>query len=180
MINGESGNADGSGPSPAAYRQLAEFRFNIRSFLHASADIVRAHAIEPQQHQLMLAIKGLPPGTRPTVTTLARCLWLKHHSTVELINRLEKRGAVVRTPSDHDRREVLIQLTPAGEELIDKLTVLHWRELQSWAPAWCAALNTILQNTPSGLQHTASELTGVEQRVTLEGNEELEALAAGA
>lgn len=101
--------------SVAAYQQLAEFRFQIRSFLHFSENAVRQTGIEPQQHQLMLALKGLGPGMRPTVTALAHRLCLKHHSTVELINRLERRGAVIRTPSEHDRREVLIQLTAYGE-----------------------------------------------------------------
>jgi DNA-binding MarR family transcriptional regulator len=135
-----------------AYHQLAEFRFQIRSFLHFSENAVRQAGIEPQQHQLMLAIKGLPQDHRPTVTALAHRLCLKHHSTVELINRLERRGAVVRTPSEHDRREVLIQLTQHGEELLEKLSVLHWRELQAMAPGLSAALDTILNNSPEKLQ----------------------------
>src|SRR5215472_13220733 len=70
--------------STAGYRQLAEFRYRIRQFLHFSEEAARACRIEPQQHQLLLAIKGLPKGTRPTVTRLSNRLCLRHHSTVEL------------------------------------------------------------------------------------------------
>jgi DNA-binding MarR family transcriptional regulator len=134
--------------TPDAYRQLAEFRFQIRSFLHFSENAVRVAGIEPQQHQLMLAIKGLPDGARPTVTVLAHRLCLKHHSTVELINRLERRGVVVRRPSSQDKREVLIELTPRGDNLLDQLSVLHWRELQSFAPKLAVALDGILHHSP--------------------------------
>jgi DNA-binding MarR family transcriptional regulator len=127
------------------FRQLAEFRNRIRQFLHFSEQAARSCGIEPQQHQLLLAIKGLPEGTRPTVTAVATRLCLRHHSTVELVNRLADRGAIVRRPSEHDRREVLLELTPFGEELLSKLSMLHWEELQTSGPALSRALNAIVQ-----------------------------------
>jgi DNA-binding MarR family transcriptional regulator len=130
--------------SVAGFQQLADFRYRIRQFLHFSEQVARANGIEPQQHQLMLAIKGLPEGTRPTVTALSSRLCLRHHSTVELVNRLVERGAVMRRPSSQDRREVLVELTPYGEELLQKLSVLHWEELQISGPTLSEALNTIL------------------------------------
>src|SRR5438270_6321996 len=112
--------------SLAGYRQLAEFRYRIRQFVHFSEEAARVSGMEPQQHQLLLAIKGLPEGTRPTVTALSSRLCLRHHSTVELINRLVERGAVIRRHSQEDRREVLVELTPHGDHLLRKLSVLHW------------------------------------------------------
>ncbi|HEY7302729.1 MAG TPA: MarR family transcriptional regulator [Bryobacteraceae bacterium] len=141
--------------SAAAYQQLAEFRYRIRSFVHFSEEAVRAAGIEPQQHQLLLAVKGLPEGARPTVTTLSHRLCLKHHSTVELINRLEQRGAVVRRHSDQDRREVLIELTGFGEEVLERLSVLHWQEVQSLAPALSGALEAIVNHTPQSSLRSA-------------------------
>ncbi len=141
--------------SAAAYQQLAEFRYRIRSFVHFSEQAVRSAGIEPQQHQLLLAVKGLPESTRPTVTALSHRLCLKHHSTVELINRLEQRGAVVRRHSHQDRREVLIELTPLGEAILEKLSVLHWQEVQSLAPALSSALETIVNHTPHSLLRSA-------------------------
>lgn len=127
------------------FQQLAAFRYSIRKFLHFSEEAARHNGLEPQQHQLMLAIKGLPGSMRPTVTTLSTRLCLRHHSTVELINRLVERGAAVRKPSDQDRREVLVELTPHGEELLQKLSVLHWQELQNAGPELCQALQRVVE-----------------------------------
>jgi DNA-binding MarR family transcriptional regulator len=130
--------------SAAAYRQLGEFRYRVRQFLHFSEEAARSHGIEPQQHQLLLAIKGLPEGTRPTVTALSQRLCLRHHSTVELIDRLVEQRAVARRQSDLDRREVLIELTPHGEELLHRLSILHQQELRASGPALSEALSAIL------------------------------------
>lgn len=132
----------------AQYRLLAEMRFHIRRYLQFSEHVARTHGIEPQQHQLMLTIKGLPPNTIPTVSALANRLCLRHHSTVELINRLVERGAAVRKPSTQDRRQVLVELTPHGEDLLANLNAHHCQELQTFAPELVSQLSTTL-NSPS-------------------------------
>lgn len=132
----------------AGFQKLAEFRYKIRQFLHFSEEAARLHGIEPQQHQLMLAIKGLPDGVRPTVTALSLRLVLRHHSTVELVSRLEARGAVKRRHSEQDRREVLVELTAHGEELLEKLSLAHWKELQNAGPALSDALHAIVHPRP--------------------------------
>lgn len=129
--------------SIARFQQLAEFRYKIRQFLHFSEEAARASGVEAQQHQLMLAIKGLPQGMRPTVTALSSRLCLRHHSTVELVNRVVERGAARRRQGEKDRREVLVELTPYGEELLEKLSILHWEELQTSGPALSDALHAI-------------------------------------
>jgi DNA-binding MarR family transcriptional regulator len=133
--------------SHGEYRLLAEFRYRIRQFLHFSEEAARANGIEPQQHQLLLAIKGLPEGTRPTITELSSRLCLRHHSTVELANRLVARGAIVRRHSDEDAREVLLELTPHGEQILRKLHTLHWQQLQTSGPALADALRAIVERT---------------------------------
>src|SRR5579883_1322249 len=80
------------GFSQAEYQVLAEFRHQLRRFLSFSERNARIFGLEPQQHQLLLAIKGLPDGTRASIGELAERLQLRHHSTVGLINRMEERG----------------------------------------------------------------------------------------
>lgn len=82
---------------------------------------------------------------RPTVSALSSQLCLRHHSTVELIDRLEERGAAARRTNPQDRREVLVELTPLGEQMLAKLSAEHWRELQSSGPELALALQSILQ-----------------------------------
>ncbi len=133
--------------SESGYRRLAEFRFRIRQFLHFSEEAARACRIEPQQHQLLLALKGLPDGARPTVTTLSHRLCLRHHSTVELINRLVDQGAVARRHSDQDHREVLIELTAYGEKLLHQLSGLLLQELRFTGPALAVSLLAVVNQS---------------------------------
>jgi DNA-binding MarR family transcriptional regulator len=130
--------------SAVGFRQLAEFRHHIRKFLHFSEELARSKGIEPQRHQLLLAVKGLPKGTLPTVTALSQQLCLRHHSTVELINRLVEHGALRRRHRIDDRREVLVEFTPHGEDLLHRLSVLHWEELRVSGPALAESLREVM------------------------------------
>jgi len=122
------------------YQALAELRYQIRRFLHFSEQSARRMRLEPQQHQLMLALKGLPDGLHPTIGTLAERLQLQHHSTVELINRLSGGGLVRRSRAGNDRRQVLLELTAKGEKVLRKLSLDHKAELGTQGPALVAAL----------------------------------------
>jgi len=133
--------------SVAGYRQLAEFRCRIRQFLRFSEEASRSQGIEPQQHQLLLAIKGLPEGIRPTVTTLSHRLYLRHHSTVELVDRLVEHGAVKRRHNDQDHREVFVELTPHGQDLLHQLSILHREELRVSGPALLEALGSLIHQS---------------------------------
>jgi DNA-binding MarR family transcriptional regulator len=130
--------------SDLQYRLLSEFRFRIRSFLHFSEETARNSGLEPQQHQLLLALRGLPEGSRPTIGTLADRLCLRHHTVVELVNRLAERGAIARHHNEDDRREVLVQITSKGEAVLRELSDSHWQELKKQGPALAAALDELL------------------------------------
>lgn len=116
------------------YRAVADLRYRIRQFLQFSEEAARDAGVEPQQHQLLLALKGLPAGESPTIGVLARRLFLKHHSTVELVDRMEQHGLVTRHRNPDDAREVLVQPTRNGEAILKKLTAAHRAELQATAP----------------------------------------------
>jgi DNA-binding MarR family transcriptional regulator len=125
------------------YRALAEFRYQIRRFLGFSEEQVRAAGMEPQQHQLLLAVKGLPEGVTATIGELAQRLQLKHHSTVELVNRLEKLGYVARASGEQDRRQVIVRLSPSGAGILRKLSIAHHQELEIAGPRLSRAIRWI-------------------------------------
>lgn len=127
------------------YQSLAEFRYQIRRFIRFSEEAARRAGIEPRQHQLLLAIKGLPPQERPRIGVLAERLQLQHHSTVELANRLARRGYVRRVRERDDRREVLLNLTPKGEKLLGGLSLDHRAELRTAGPTLMASLLRVLK-----------------------------------
>jgi DNA-binding MarR family transcriptional regulator len=128
------------------YRALAEFRYQIRCFLRFSEQQARSTGLEPQQHQLLLAIKGLPRGLTPTISELSKRMQLRHHSTVELVDRLVARGLVVRHASVADRREVLLALTRSGNAVLRQLTVAHREELQSAGGELLKSLRAVLRD----------------------------------
>src|SRR5712671_2114342 len=126
------------------YQALAEFRYQIRRFLHFSEQVVKQAGMERGQYQLLLAIKGMPVGVRPRIGELANRMQIRHHSAVELINRLEAGGYVRRERAQDDRREVLLALTPRGERILGELALHHHAELRSAAPGLVAALRRLM------------------------------------
>ncbi len=117
------------------YQALAEFRYQLRRFLRFSEEAARSVGLEPQQHQLLLALKGLPEGRAATVGELAERLQIQHHSTVELINRMAERDLIERSRDENDQRRVNISLTNNGDEVLRKLSLLHQEELSTTGPA---------------------------------------------
>lgn len=122
---------------------LAEFRHQVRTFLHFSEQAARASGLEPQQHQLLLALKGSREA-HTTIGTLAERLQIRHHSAVELIDRMVQHGWVRRVPSREDRRRVAVQLTRSGNAVLGRLSAVHLRELRQAGPALVNALETLL------------------------------------
>ena len=126
------------------YGALAEFRYQIRRFLRFSEEAAREAGVEPHQYQLLLAVKGLPSGSRARMGELAERLQIQHHSAVELVDRMEKQGLVQRKRSPEDRREVLVALTGKGERLLQELALHHLEELRTAAPELTASLRRVI------------------------------------
>ena len=127
-------------------RALAEFRYELRCFLAFSEQAARAAGIEPQQHQLLLAIGGLPAKLRPNIRALAERLFVQHHTAVALVDKLVARGLVRRERSAEDKRQVLVLLTGTGSELLRELSKQHRSHLQRVGPEMVAALGAILDD----------------------------------
>jgi DNA-binding MarR family transcriptional regulator len=128
------------------YRNLAEFRRQIRQFLSFSEGVARRHGIEPKQHQFLLTLKGLPENVRPAIGEIASRLFIQHHSAVELVNRLVKAGFVVRSQGEWDRREVWVRMTAAGATLLRRLSLAHQDELKRSGPALTRALQSVIRS----------------------------------
>ena len=131
------------------YKSMAELRYQIRRFLRFSENAARQAGIEPQQHQLLLAVRGLPDGVKPTIGVLAERMQLQHHSTVELIDRLVERNFLFRLRSTDDKRQVLVKLTHDGEEFLQTLSLHHLQELQSAGPTFVKVLQSLIAESSS-------------------------------
>jgi DNA-binding MarR family transcriptional regulator len=127
------------------FAALAELRHRIRRFLQEGDAAARQAGLEPQQYLLLLAIRGLPAGQDASIRVLADRLSLRHHSTVELIDRMEARGYVKRMRGREDRRQVLISLQPRGEKLLEKVVEQRIIELRANGRELVQAIGALLE-----------------------------------
>lgn len=116
------------------YQTLVAFRSALRKFLRVSEEIAGSLGLTPQQHQMMLVIRGYAGPDHPTIGDLAKRLQVRHNSAVGLINRLARLGFVKRQPGKLDRRQVKVLFTSKGLAMLEKLTLAHHGELKQIGP----------------------------------------------
>jgi DNA-binding MarR family transcriptional regulator len=133
-------------PGVTNYRALEEFRYQIRRFLHFSEEAAKVHGLEPQQHQMLLAIRALDEREGTTIGRLAERLLIRHHSAVGLVDRLEEGRLVKRVRGGEDRRQVRVQLTLKGGARLQRLSEAHREELRHSGPLLVAALSDVLEH----------------------------------
>jgi DNA-binding MarR family transcriptional regulator len=154
--------------SDTEYRALAELRYRIRHFIQEGDAAAQRANLEPQQYLILLAIRGLPAGAPATISTLAERMALKHHSAVELIDRLESRGLVCRTRSEADKREVRVSLLPQGSKLLDQVARERLSELKASGAALADAITALVERKhPSPRQDQPRSTTPRKQNKAL-------------
>ena len=119
--------------SDADYTRLADFRYALRCFLEFSEIAAAKEGLTPQQHQSLLVIRSSPAGLA-NIGRLAERLRIRHNTAVELANRLESSGLIVREVSPSDRRSVVLSLTAEGASRLEVLTHVHRNELKQLRP----------------------------------------------
>jgi DNA-binding MarR family transcriptional regulator len=122
------------------YLALGEFRYQLRRFLRNMEEATRLLGANPQQYQLVLAIKGLPRNLEPTISNLAERMQLNHNSMVELADRCEENNLLRRVRSASDRRQVTLSILPEGEALLRQLGVTARQELRETGPILVEAI----------------------------------------
>ena len=128
------------------YATLAEWRYQLRLLLGRRETAARAAGVEPQQYMLLLQIKGLEARGAVTIGMLAERLQIRHHSAVELVDRLVKRGMVARRRHDDDRRQVVVTLRARGQAVLRRLALSSLAELRAEAPALVATLRRLIRD----------------------------------
>ena len=117
------------------YQALAEFRFLIRRYLNNGEKAARSVGLEPQQYQVCWRCAACRRASSPPSAAWPSVFRSVHHSAVELVDRMEKRGLFRRERSKTDRRQVLVHVTPRGEKLLSRLVRHRIAELQRHRPA---------------------------------------------
>src|SRR5947209_6876121 len=131
----------------AEYLALAEFRYQIRKYLRYMEDRAREMGHNPQQYQVLLAIKGLPKDKAPTISAIAERMQLNHNSMVELVDRCEERGLLRRARSASDRRQVILVITPEGEALMRQHAAAERQQLRTIGPILSESIRRLIEDT---------------------------------
>jgi DNA-binding MarR family transcriptional regulator len=133
------------------YTRLAQLRHGQRRFLHWSADLAAAAGLTATQHQLLLGIRAWPATEGPTIGDVAEFLFIRHHSAVELVDRAQNAGLLIRERHpDHGRGQVTVAITDAGADRLRALTESHLRELAALAPTMSALWDAVADVAQSG------------------------------
>jgi len=146
------------------YMALAEFRYQLRRFLRHMEEEVRQVGLNPQQYQLLLAIKGLPRHQVPTISCLADRMQLNHNSMVELVDRCEDRSLLRRTRSDDDRRQVTLSLTSEGDTMLRRLGTAARRELSSIGPSLVESVLRLIRTPRVARKPRAAAAAGASKK----------------
>jgi DNA-binding MarR family transcriptional regulator len=129
---------------------LADFRFELRRFLHFSEAAALDAGLQPQQHQLLLQVAGAPDSANMTIAYAAARLEIKHNSAVELVDRSEREGLLERTADPDDKRRAILRMTRKGRQVLSRLASDHVRELNEMAPHLIGALERVRRHAHSG------------------------------
>ena len=116
------------------YKALAEFRYQLRKFLSFSETAAHKAGLTPQHHQALLAIKGFSSAAPVSIGDLADFLLVRHHTAVELVDRMAKLGLVARNADEDDSRRIVVKLTRKGEHKLQTLSKIHFEELHAASP----------------------------------------------
>ena len=133
-------------PTESNYRSLAEFRYQIRLFIADSDETARSAGLEPEQFQLLLAVRGMPQGSSATIQRLASRLLVRHNTAVERIDRLVRMGLLRRAHSRTDHRVVFVELSVRGKRIVEKLAQKRVRELRRNGHELIAALTKVISS----------------------------------
>lgn len=135
-------NTESRPPDPLV-RTLADFRFELRRFLHFSEQSAIDAGLQPQQHQLLLQVAGATEDATVTIAYAAERLGLKHNSAVELVDRSVREDLLERAEDPADRRRAILRVTRKGHRVLSRLSGEHARELTEAAPRLVRTLQHI-------------------------------------
>ena len=115
-----------------------------RAFLRAHSTMLRRIARDLEEadlppltwYDVLAALRDAPEGQRMRQVELAERVLLSHSGLSRLIDRIEAKGLVERVQCPGDRRSLNIQLTKAGEEMLEQMWPVYARGIaEDFLPA---------------------------------------------
>jgi DNA-binding MarR family transcriptional regulator len=127
------------------YRELAEFRYQIRCFQSVTEERARDLGIDLDSWLLLLVVQGLPEGVQPTVGGLSERMCIPKEEVNRLIDLAVTRGDITRSSSEAGGTADWVKLTRNGRELLRRMSLANRDELERTGPELVRALNAVLK-----------------------------------
>jgi DNA-binding MarR family transcriptional regulator len=127
------------------YETIARFRYELRRFLAFSEIEANRSGLSAQQYQALMAIRGFSTREPVSIGDLARYMLIRHHTAVELVDRMVRLKIVSRSTDPSDGRRVLLALTREGERGLRRLYQMHVHELRTMGPTLMKMLKLFKQ-----------------------------------
>jgi DNA-binding MarR family transcriptional regulator len=93
----------------------AAFARLTRMMIEAETPVLRAHDVEMWDYAVLSALEA---GAAPTQSELAAAVGRDKTRLIPILDRLEARGLLRRTPDPADRRNRVVALTDEGRDLV--------------------------------------------------------------
>lgn len=84
------------------------------------SEMLKPHGLSPTQYNALRILRGAKDEGR-ACNEIAERMINRDPDITRLVDRLERRGLVVRSREDRDRRVITTRITPAGLELLETL-----------------------------------------------------------
>lgn len=128
------------------YRELAEFRHQIRCFQSDTEKHAKALGFDAEAYILLLTVQGLPEGARPTISCIAERMCMGRDAVSDLVDAAVLRGHVIRSTSElAGGAEDWVKLTRAGRESLRRMAVANRDELGRSGAELVHALQLVLK-----------------------------------
>ncbi len=127
------------------YRELAEFRYQIRCFQSVTEQRARELGIDADSYLLLLVVQGLPEGVRPTVAGLSDRMCTSRDEVNRLIDLAVSRNDITRASSEEGGMADWVKLTRNGRELLRRMALANRDELERAGPELVRALTAVLK-----------------------------------
>ena len=117
--------------------------------------IIEPHGISGQQYNVLRILRGAHPERLPTLEIAERMIE-EAPGITRLLDRLERKGLVRRERCDHDRRQVLCEITRKGLTLLEKLDpAVDRADDETLGPLSAADLQSLIRILDAVREHHA-------------------------
>src|SRR6201987_5363675 len=103
-------------PEEAAFLQM---RRTTDQLSRGLVPLLKAEELSPTQYNVLRILRGAPEGL--PCGEIGQRMITRDPDITRLLDRLEKRGLIVRWRDAKDRRMVLARITPEGLKMLDRL-----------------------------------------------------------